>query len=85
MPNTLHKVSVTINQQQAELLDRLIADGELGGTYADVIKHGFLRYCDEHPEAMEQIAVPRVRGRGATMPARYSGPPPGDREESARP
>lgn len=45
-----HAVTVEINQQQAQMLDRLIAEGGLGKTYGDVIRGGFLRFCEEHPE-----------------------------------
>ena len=45
-----HAVTVEINQQQAQMLDRLIAEGGLGATYGDVIRSGFLRFCEEHPE-----------------------------------
>jgi Arc/MetJ-type ribon-helix-helix transcriptional regulator len=45
-------VTVVINQQQAQMLDRLIADGGYGDTYAEVIRAGFLRFCQEHPEVL---------------------------------
>ncbi len=47
-----HTVTVEINQQQAQMLDRLIAEGGLGASYADVIRSGFLRFCEEHPEVL---------------------------------
>jgi Arc/MetJ-type ribon-helix-helix transcriptional regulator len=43
-------VVVEINQQQAQMLDRLIAGGEHGDSYGEVIRSGFLRFCREHPE-----------------------------------
>jgi hypothetical protein len=43
-------VIVEINQQQAQMLDRLIADGNLGDDYGEVIRSGFVRFCREHPE-----------------------------------
>ena len=43
-------IVVEINQQQAQMLDRLIADGEHGDSYGEVIRSGFLRFCREHPE-----------------------------------
>jgi hypothetical protein len=43
-------VTVEINQQQAQMLDRLIAEGNHGDSYRDVIRSGFLRFCSEHPE-----------------------------------
>jgi predicted O-methyltransferase YrrM len=43
-------VTLEINQQQAQMLDRLIAEGGLGSTPAEVIRSGFLRFCRDHPE-----------------------------------
>lgn len=43
-------IVVEINQQQAQMLDRLIADGEHGDSYGEVIRSAFLRFCREHPE-----------------------------------
>jgi hypothetical protein len=45
-------VIVEINQQQAELLDRLVAEG-VGATHAEVIRNGFLGFCREHPALLE--------------------------------
>jgi len=47
---TEHTVTIEINQQQAQMLDRLIADGDHGSTYGEVIRSGFLRFCREHHE-----------------------------------
>jgi len=47
---TDHEVTVVINQQQAQMLDRLIAEGGHGSTYGEVIRSGFVRFCEEHPE-----------------------------------
>ena len=44
-------VPVVINNQQTELLDRLVADG-VGATHAEVIATGFRRFCEEHPELL---------------------------------
>jgi Arc/MetJ-type ribon-helix-helix transcriptional regulator len=44
------KVTVEINQQQAELLDRLLADGGYGADYAEIVRTGFRRFCESHPE-----------------------------------
>jgi Arc/MetJ-type ribon-helix-helix transcriptional regulator len=49
-----HTVTVEINQQQAQMLDRLIAEGGLGGSYEEVIRSGFLRFCEEHPEFLRR-------------------------------
>jgi hypothetical protein len=37
-------VAVEINQQQAELLDRLVAQG-VGASRAEVLRNGFLGFC----------------------------------------
>jgi Arc/MetJ-type ribon-helix-helix transcriptional regulator len=50
---TPRTVTVEINQQQAQMLDRLIAEGEYGQTYGEVIRTGFLRFCEQHPEVLE--------------------------------
>jgi hypothetical protein len=42
-------VTVVVNNQQTEMLDRLVAAG-LGATHAEVIAAGFRRFCEEHPE-----------------------------------
>lgn len=44
------KVRVVINQQQAQMLDRLIAEGKHGSDYGEVIRSGFLHFCRDHPE-----------------------------------
>ena len=49
-----HTVTVEINQQQAQMLDRLIAEGGLGESYADVIRSGFQRFCEKHPEIVRR-------------------------------
>ncbi|MDX6450100.1 MAG: hypothetical protein QOH16_149 [Gaiellaceae bacterium] len=38
------RVAVEINQQQAELIDRLVAEG-VGASRAEVIHKGFAGYC----------------------------------------
>jgi molybdopterin-biosynthesis enzyme MoeA-like protein len=45
-------VLMEINQQQAEMLDRLIVEGGLGSTHGEVIRSGFARFCREHPELL---------------------------------
>jgi molybdopterin-biosynthesis enzyme MoeA-like protein len=45
-------IVVEINQQQAEMLDRLIAEGGLGSTHGEVIHSGFARFCREHPDLL---------------------------------
>jgi Arc/MetJ-type ribon-helix-helix transcriptional regulator len=41
---TGRRVTVEINQQQAELIDRLVAEG-VGASRAEVIRHGFAGFC----------------------------------------
>ena len=43
-------VTVEINQQQAQMLDRLIAQGGHGSTYGEVVRNGFVAFCRDHPE-----------------------------------
>jgi hypothetical protein len=45
-------VVVEVNQQQAQMLDRLISEGGLGETYGEVVRSGFLHFCREHPELL---------------------------------
>jgi len=47
---TTHTVTVVINQQQEEMLDRLVAEQRHGSTHAEVIRSGFVAFCREHPE-----------------------------------
>ena len=44
------KVVVEVNQQQRQLLDRLIAEGTHGSSYEQVVRSGFLEFCRTHPE-----------------------------------
>jgi hypothetical protein len=50
-------VTLEINQQQAQMLDRLIAEGGLGSTHGEVLRTGFLRFCKEHPELGAAVAA----------------------------
>ena len=45
-----HTATVVINQQQEQMLDRLVAEERYGSTHAEVIRSGFLAFCEEHPE-----------------------------------
>ncbi len=56
-------VTVVVNQQQADMLDRLIAEGGHGASHADVIRSGFLRFCQEHPELADRPAENGSAGR----------------------
>lgn len=44
------KIVVEINQQQRQMLDRLIEEGRYGVTHAEVIRSGFVEFCRSHPE-----------------------------------
>jgi len=48
-------VTVVVNNQQTEMLDRLVAEG-VGATHAEVIAAGFRRFCAEHPALLERGA-----------------------------
>lgn len=45
-------VTIEINQQQAQMLDRLIAEGGYGSSYGEVIRAGFVRFVEQHPELL---------------------------------
>lgn len=45
-----HSVNVVINQQQEQMLDRLVAEDRHGSTHGEVIRSGFVAFCAEHPE-----------------------------------
>ena len=49
-------VTIEINQQQEQMLDRLVAEGTLGSTHGEVVRSGFERFCDAHPELFERPA-----------------------------
>lgn len=46
-------VTIEINQQQEQMLDRLVAEGALGATHGEVIRSGFAAFCEGHPELFE--------------------------------
>jgi Arc/MetJ-type ribon-helix-helix transcriptional regulator len=49
-------VTIEVNQQQEQMLDRLVADGELGENHGEVVRAGFLRFCEDHSELLERGA-----------------------------
>jgi len=51
-------VTIEINQQQEQMLDRLIAEGGLGSTHGEVLRSGFLAFCREHPEILDASRGP---------------------------
>lgn len=50
------KVIIELNQQQEQLVDRLLQEGGYGVTPGEVIHNVFLRYCAAHPELMRAPA-----------------------------
>jgi len=46
------KVVLSINEQQAQVIDRLVAGKQLGDDRAEVILTGFKRFCESHPEML---------------------------------
>jgi Arc/MetJ-type ribon-helix-helix transcriptional regulator len=55
-------VLVVINQQQAQMLDRLIAEGKHGSSYGEVIRSGFLEFCRQHLELADSTSQDRGNG-----------------------
>jgi hypothetical protein len=49
-------VTIEINQQQEQMLNRLVAEGDLGETHGEVVRGGFVRFCETHPELLERGA-----------------------------
>lgn len=52
-------VTIEVNQQQEQMLDRLVAEGTLGETHGEVVRAGFVRFCEAHPELFEGAAASR--------------------------
>jgi metal-responsive CopG/Arc/MetJ family transcriptional regulator len=48
---------VELNQQQLELVDRLVQEGGHGTSRAEVIREVFRRFCQDHPELVEGRAT----------------------------
>ena len=48
-------VTIEINQQQEQMLDRLVEEGSLGSTHGEVVRSGFMRFCEKHPEFLEDV------------------------------
>jgi len=53
------KIMVELNQQQEELINRLVEEREYGASPGEVIASLFHRFRVEHPEVLEDV-------RGAT-------------------
>jgi hypothetical protein len=45
-------VTIEINQQQEQMLDRLVAEGTHGDSHGEVVRSGFVRFCEAHPELL---------------------------------
>jgi hypothetical protein len=56
-------VTIEINQQQEQMLDRLVAEGTLGSTHGEVLRSGFVRFCEGHPELFQNGAESDGGGR----------------------
>ena len=54
------KITVEINQQQEELVQRLITEG-FAATQADAIHKGFVQFCKEHPEILTVVTEVEAR------------------------
>ncbi len=54
------KITVEINQQQEELVQRLIAEG-FAATQAEAIHKGFIQFCKEHPEILTVVTEVEAR------------------------
>jgi hypothetical protein len=48
-------VTIEVNQQQEQMLERLIAEGEHGANYGEVIRRGFVLFCEQHPELLGEV------------------------------
>jgi hypothetical protein len=53
MPVSERTVTIEVNQQQEQMLDRLVAEGALGSTHGEVVRTGFARFCEAHPELFQ--------------------------------
>ena len=54
--STQSKVIIELNQQQEQLVERLLKEGGYGVTPGEVIHNVFLRYCAAHPELIKASA-----------------------------
>ena len=43
---------IHVNNQQAQVLERLVADGQFGVSEGEVVRWGLLHFCREHPEVL---------------------------------
>lgn len=56
-------VVVELNQQQEQLVDRLLKEGGYGATPGEVLCTIFRRYCRAHPELVKMSASKTRRSR----------------------
>ncbi len=62
--STQFKVIIELNQQQEQLVERLLQEGGYGVTPGEVIHNVFLRYCAAHPELIKApVSKPRRSAR----------------------
>lgn len=58
-----HRVRITVNQQQEQLLQRIAADASLGvASTAEVLRHGFLEHVRQHPELLFEARPEEATG-----------------------
>jgi len=63
MPVSERTVTIEVNQQQEQMLDRLVAEGKLGSTHGEVVRSGFVRFCEGHPDLFQAGAKGDEGGR----------------------
>ncbi len=61
--STQFTVRVELNQQQEQLVERLLKDGGFGATPGAVIHNVFRRYCAAHPELFKTASKARKSAR----------------------
>lgn len=59
--STQFKVIIELNQQQEQLVERLLQEGGYGVTPGEVLHSVFRRYCAAHPELLKAPASKRRR------------------------
>jgi Arc/MetJ-type ribon-helix-helix transcriptional regulator len=52
------EVTVSLNQQQLELVERLVREGRFGDTRAAVLRQVFRQYVAQHPELFDDGSSP---------------------------
>lgn len=54
-------VTVVVNNQQTQMLDRLVAEG-FASTHAEVIAAGFRQFCETHAELLAGATADEEEG-----------------------